>query len=89
MTSATPLIQCHEIDLGKEYESSEKFVKLTEQLHTDIQANVEVNGFLANDFSVNNGVKQGCVYLISPCLETKNKKFTENIPRLGHRSIQL
>ena len=43
------------------YGCTEKFVNLIEALHTGMQANVTMSGSVSKDFSVSNGVEQGCV----------------------------
>ena len=45
----------------KKYGCTEKFVSLIEALHTGMQAKVAMCGSISKDFSVSNGVKQGCV----------------------------
>ena len=45
----------------KKYGCTVKFVSLIEALHTGMQANVAMRGSVSKDFSVSNGVKQGCV----------------------------
>ena len=45
----------------KKYGCTETFVSLIEALHTGMQANVAMCGSVSKDFSVSNGVKQGCV----------------------------
>ena len=45
----------------KKHGCTEKLVSLIEALHTGMQANVAMSGSLSKDFSVSNGVKQGCV----------------------------
>ena len=47
------------------YGCPEKFTTMIEALHMRMMANVSVGGEVSESFSVTNGVKQGCVLVLT------------------------
>ena len=72
----------------KAYGFPDNFVSAVNILHSNLQAQVQVNGFLSNSFPINRGVKQGdalscALFIIAIDPLIRNIEMNQNIPELS------
>ena len=71
----------------KAYRFPDNFISAVNVLHSNLQAQVQVNGFLSNSFSIKRGVKQGdalscALFIIAIDPLIRNIEMNQNIPGL-------
>ena len=72
----------------KAYGFPDNFISAVNVLHNNLQAQVQVNGFLSNSFSINRGVKQGdalscALFIIAIDPLIRNIEMKQSIPSLS------